>query len=517
MSTDHLDPIDKNPDPSMWVDEAIWGHRLYDEQTPWFVYLEFLNVVASAHERGELFSEVGGYNRLAYRPAQRLYLRNILFNFPLAKMQEIIRVEANNAERWERWREEMLAACQGIVNPEFGYLEHRFEHFDDFVEVIRLVHSCCLEMQSNKRWTSKFVFPFCKEALFEDLDRKARTNDRRFFGRTGELVYLMLCRASRGKELGELLEMRFLHDTPSLWGTIVKSLQPETEEGGKERPGGFLPWETHPCFDSLCEDLISLFSLDMPDADVTPLVVNMIGFHVMRYQQCVARDTIGAEQQSFYVAEIIAPRKTLVRELSINSYQSNNTASTQAVGAFVDAIENSPEWTKACSSAAPYAACREFLANTVLWPRKDDDYTWAQNSDDLLLYLRSAVRRRHAQHVGNVHRVYGKAVGFVSKRGTNRLRYSPSDSFLRSLVLANVPVRMELGELLKTLYARYDIVIGDKEAEEMLASRDEDMDKKAFQNNAERLEQRMGSVGLLRRLSDGCAYVINPYAVRMND
>jgi hypothetical protein len=26
---------------SMWVDEAIWGHRLYDEQLPWMVLLEF--------------------------------------------------------------------------------------------------------------------------------------------------------------------------------------------------------------------------------------------------------------------------------------------------------------------------------------------------------------------------------------------------------------------------------------------------------------------------------------------
>ena len=24
---------------SMWVDEAIWGHRLYDEQMPWIVSL----------------------------------------------------------------------------------------------------------------------------------------------------------------------------------------------------------------------------------------------------------------------------------------------------------------------------------------------------------------------------------------------------------------------------------------------------------------------------------------------
>jgi hypothetical protein len=44
----------------------------------------------------------------------------------------------------------------------------------------------------------------------------------------------------------------------------------------------------------------------------------------------------------------------------------------------------------------------------------------------------------------------------------------------------------------------------------MVLSKDE-FDKKAFQANSRRLEQRLGSLGLLRRLSDGCAYVINPY------
>ncbi len=47
------------------------------------------------------------------------------------------------------------------------------------------------------------------------------------------------------------------------------------------------------------------------------------------------------------------------------------------------------------------------------------------------------------------------------------------------------------------------------QAEQVLAK--DEFDKKAFQANARRLEQRLGSLGLLRRLSDGCAYVINPY------
>ena len=55
------------------------------------------------------------------------------------------------------------------------------------------------------------------------------------------------------------------------------------------------------------------------------------------------------------------------------------------------------------------------------------------------------------------------------------------------------------------------LVFGEKEAERVLPN--DEFDKKAFQGNSRRLEQRLGSLGLLKRLSDGCAYVINPYGV----
>ena len=38
--------------PEMWVDEAIWGHRLHDEQSPWLTLLEFLGVLHA--EAGQL-------------------------------------------------------------------------------------------------------------------------------------------------------------------------------------------------------------------------------------------------------------------------------------------------------------------------------------------------------------------------------------------------------------------------------------------------------------------------------
>ena len=38
--------------PQLWVDEAIWGHRLHDEQTPWLTLLEFLGVLLAENGHG---------------------------------------------------------------------------------------------------------------------------------------------------------------------------------------------------------------------------------------------------------------------------------------------------------------------------------------------------------------------------------------------------------------------------------------------------------------------------------
>ena len=511
MIPKRLEPITKNPSSSFWVDEAIWGHRLYDEQTPWFIFLEFLNVAASARKEGRLFDESRGHNRFDYVPAQRLYLRNLLFNFPLARLQEIDKVNSTDDRKWNEWEEAMEYSQVGLINPDFGYLRHRFSSFSDFVEIIRLVHSSCLELRSNKRWTSKFVFPYCEEALYEDLSRDAKDNDRRFFGRTGELLYLMLSRAKGAAELKDALERTVFGNQNSMWRSILRALQPSEGAPGKKRPGGFLPYAECSCFDILCEDWLAILRLNMPVAEMIPHLVCVAGFHIMRYQQVAAHQNIADIHCSYFVSEIIAPRKTLVRELSVEHYQMNNTLSTKAVIQYVEDIKSSSDWQDCLDSPDPFQACRDLLLDKVLWPRKESDYEGARNPEALMAAFLAAVKRRHGQHVANIHRVYGREVGLVSKRGTNRLRYAPTDSFLRSFALANVVKRMELKEFLQRLFERYDIVIGDVEAERMSHVNPEDLDRKAFQSNAERLEQRLSSIGLLRRLSDGCAYVVNQY------
>jgi len=67
--------------PTMWVDEAIWGHRLHDEQSPWLTFLEFLTVLLAEHGAGRALQETS-LNSLSYKPQTQLKLRNLVFNNP---------------------------------------------------------------------------------------------------------------------------------------------------------------------------------------------------------------------------------------------------------------------------------------------------------------------------------------------------------------------------------------------------------------------------------------------------
>jgi len=206
------------------------------------------------------------------------------------------------------------------------------------------------------------------------------------------------------------------------------------------------------------------------------------------------------------ICEVVVPKKTLVREVSCDLYQENNLLPARAVEAFISNIENSSDWQNALSEGDSFEKCSSILRNRARW---GEDYEGPRDPQQLIAALRQAAMKRHRQHVANIHRNYGREIGLVSRRGTLKLRYAPTDSLLRTLLFATVEKRTELHQFLDTLFQRYGIVFGDKEAEQVLA-RDQ-LDKKAFQANSRRLEQRLASLGLLKRLSDGCAYVINPY------
>lgn len=71
---------------------------------------------------------------------------------------------------------------------------------------------------------------------------------------------------------------------------------------------------------------------------------------------------------------------------------------------------------------------------------------------------------------------------------------------------------MEFQDFLDELYEKYGFIIGDKQAFKLTEAGRADLE--AFSDNARRLEQRLASMGLLRRLSDACAYVENPFGIQ---
>lgn len=495
---------------SPWIDEQIWGHRLWDAASPWLVFLEFLTIADARNRTATLLTDTGPYP-LTYKPRQRLHLRNILFNSE--DVSRVAEQQPDSRTSWDVWLTSMAERAQAVPDRDFSYLRKRFDSFEEFASVVRLLRGAVVERDSNKRWSSRFIFPFGGSALYEDLNVNSKTNkaSREYinFGRTGELLYLMLARA-RGRDEIRAIVAQMVSEGAK-WNRLVAQLQPYFDSDDQQTRGNsYLPYSSHSVFDLLAEDWLAISRLQFPGYDAYPHYVTLAGLHLFRYHSSVAEAWAACDAVTSglsLVCEIVAPRKTLVRELSLASYAQNDGLSSRAVEQLIVRLRASQEWQAAANGDGSFVRCRELLQNVVRW---GDGYEGPNDPDSLLDALRSEALKGHRDHVGQFHRVMGREVGLVSRRGTRRFRYAPTDQLVRSLLFANVVGRMELNDFLTRLFERYGLVIGDREAERVLPS--EDFDKKAFQANAKRLEQRLSSLGLLRRLSDACAYVVNPYS-----
>lgn len=498
-------PAAHHPSNSMWVDEQIWGHRLWDSTSPWLIFLEFLGVAEARDREGGLLDDGGRPYPLAFKPARRMYARNLLYN-----NESLGRVAGEglaDGAAWDKWLPLMARSAQGIPKSDFSYLRGRFGSFRDFAALIDMLRSSTIENGTNKRWSSRFVFPFGRHALYEDLNVRNGSSAREYinFGLPGELVYQMICRSAVAAELRPHLAGALDGDPCD---ALMSLLEPDYEEDRETRGNSYLPYASHPSFDCLAQDWLALFERALPRFDSYPHLARLGALHLLKYQLDVAAEIAG-DRLPFLVCEIIAPRRTPVRELSVSSFQRNDSLPQRAVEAYVSAIGTSPEWQAALTGDAPFHDCRAAMVERVRWP-DEDDFTGPQEPAELLASLRRAAVARHRQHVANVHRSYGAGAGLVSRRATTQLRYAPSDGLLKTLILANVPVRMNYAEFLEVLFERYGLVVGDREASRVLPP--DDFDRKSFQNNSTRLQRRLRTLGMLRRLSDACAYVENPIA-----
>src|SRR5207244_1478281 len=153
-----------------------------------------------------------------------IHLRNILFN----NQQNLVRIDQENsdsASAWRKWLAWMSEHSHGLDpdQRDFSYLKKRFSSFPDLAQLARALRSCVVEGDSNKGWSSRFIFPCGPAATFEDLSIKQGGTSREYinFGRTGELLYLMLARSSLREKLAEIFPRRVFSEH-NKWNHLVQ-------------------------------------------------------------------------------------------------------------------------------------------------------------------------------------------------------------------------------------------------------------------------------------------------------
>lgn len=489
----------------IWVDEQIWGHRLHDEQTPWLTFLEFLTVF-HALKQSALLNHRSPSDKLVYKPQRQIRLRNILFNNP--HFVELKDAKVSSDEAWSLWLKRMARnpsgeATAGLV---LSDLQQQFGTFQDFVRAVDYFRRTAVEGLANKRWTTRFVFPFGASALYEDVAEKGKSfsTDRLFFARTGELLYLMLCRAKRADELAAALGELFFR-APNASEQLVGILQGKVQVAETERSGAVLPHATRPEFDLLAEDWLALLNRGMPGLDVVPHLVTIGALHLWRYFLNLAAERLG-QQKPLVLIELVAAQRTSIRALSTDCYDQNNALPWRAVEDMLLAVKRRTEWEDWAAGADGRERLLVQLSSEFGWPHpKERRELQARSADDILAALISDARTRHRGHLGKIHSTWARDLGLASRRSSRRVRYAPTDRLLKSLVFAHVPDRLEVKSFLRLLNERYGFVIGDAEGQQWI--REGQADKEDFKRNAQRLEERLSSLGLAERLSDACAYV----------
>ena len=258
----------------------------------------------------------------------------------------------------------------------------------------------------------------------------------------------------------------------------------------------------------MAEDWLAILALPIPAYDAIPHLVYTTGLNLILYQLDRSREVLERDPITM-VCEIVSPKKSVVRDLSGDSYQHNNMLPQQALERFIRATTETPEWENAISSDEPLLNAAEILKKAFDWPDPDDSEDIAGEPEQLVNKLIERAVTRHKQHVGKVHATWARAIGLSSRRSSRRVRYAPTDRLLKTLVVTCVDRRLEFKDFLTLLFDRYGIVIGDGQARDLIASGNADQED--FSDNARRLEERLASLGLLKRLSDSCAYVENPF------
>jgi len=330
-------PAKYRRDVNVWVDEAIWGHRLYNDQTPWLILLEFLAVFRYRDRAGVALNEPlqdGRHEAFTYYVPRLVPLRQLVFNNP--HLHYIEATERADLERWGSLHDTYAG------DDDIGYLQERFHSFSHLARVIDFFQSTAVEPHRQRRWSSRFLFPYGPDCLYADLPTNIHGSpDRRFFARGGELLYLMLNRSGAGLEIAKRISTVLLREGGT-WDRVIRSLLPEDSQIHADSVAsriGYLPYAERPEYEALGKTWQRMLSLDLPGETLLDPLMRLSALHMLLYTLRRANEELGDSSEPRFVLEIAAPRKSTLFELSEESLGANRMLPRRAVRAYVDSVK----------------------------------------------------------------------------------------------------------------------------------------------------------------------------------
>ena len=505
----NLSPWKHGKESDIWVDEAIWGHRL-KSQPIHALLAEFLNMAEGMLREGRLLHETQPEEDVQYKARKAKELRIILFHNPTLE-QVAERHGGSSDDAWREWEKNIQEASKSSHPNDFSYLRDRFPDFRDFVNRVHLVRRSVMDPANSKKWSHQLLFPMGPSALYVPADDRFG-RDRTLFTRTGEIVYLMLSRADSDlrEELAQSLSSHLMEKSQK--DKITLGLMPDGPKQFDDAMGGtYLPYRWHPAYNRLAEDLLSLVRLELPENDVFDVMKQLIAFNLYLFALETSNHWCGDPSPPPIVCEVMNTRSDVVRRYSGVCKRENEDRALKAVEVFLERLlEGSGELQDTLRDMSQpedvkIASLEEFLRTKLSLKRDLQGETVEEYKEAVVRIAKDACRRGVVAASASL----GRIAGLTTKQGTNRLRYAPSDSLIRALVLANVPEKVEEAKLLDRLFDRYRIVISDIHASAAIP--EQFVETSHYEKNRERFTRRLMALGLANRMSDACTYVENPY------
>jgi hypothetical protein len=499
----------------MRVQELMYGHRFMQEQEPFMIVLETLAVCASA-PLGSVVPRPDAHEAFEYHLPHRRKMRFLLFQD--RHLDQVIEDGAiPDHEKWQEWKHringqfaEGTFSGGGPRHDAFAYLDGRFERdIRRLHQAVRLLKSRELDVMHNRRWTSRFLAVTGRDMVCTDM-REVRNSwsiDRRFFGRGGELVYLMLNRSRLARDLRTLIDRRLLSETDPM-NQIAQALSDPADTGAATTHVGYLPHLAHPAYDRLADDWWTVLTCNrLPDGHLFEPLFRVTGLNLVVYLAERAQAEMGAPRRMPIVVDLTDGGNQQLREEAKVHLNLHRDAANRAVQAFVErTLAESEHWQMAQQRVDPGLAKRA-IRETFGYAKALDDAGGPSTPDR---YLEAFVAQATRRDKNNAHK-YLLALTKGSGLATSRQRIGPwfalDDGMLVALVLANVQRTVELREFVASLYRRYGLVIGPEEARDAFGR----IHVERYEANLAALEARMARLSLTQRLSDDCAFVNNPY------